>query len=350
MIDRNEKYYDAKDSKLDEFVFEHEDLILENPTIDLKPKFDLSSKLNFKSPLEYVNKSLISSKTEHDSIIKATKISQMLSNDIDLHSSAFDKAMDLNKLSKIVSKNINLISKISTYTSLMDRGYINSAADKAIKITKLSDKMESMNYTSILLNQADNYNYYADFSSKLSRKLDFTMPNIRLESSIKIKDSIIDTLETQPMEIDIDFNKLNSSLDKINIHFSKPSEVTGFILENTDNARPLTPEEAENIDSLAEVKNDNELLEIYDIGIKEYRNNYELLISYICLFITIVLSFSDEIVRGILFAKTADEFLNPAFKDLQKKTNKLLESKNTKQSQIDIKESKDIENERQINE
>lgn len=342
MIDRNEKYYDAKESNLDEFVIDHENLILENPTIDLKPKFDLNSKLNFKSPLEHVNKSLISSKTEHDSIIKATKISQMLSNDIDLYSSAFDKAMDLNKSSKLVLKNIKLISKISTYTSLMDREYINSATDKAIKITKLSDKMKSINNTSIILNQADNYNYYADFGSKLSRKLDFTLPNIGLESSIKIKNSIIETLETQPMDIDIDFNKLDSSLNKINVNFSKPSEVTSFILKNTNNARPLTPREARNIDSLSEVKDDNELLDINDIRIKEYRTNYELLISYFCLIITIILSFSDEIVRGILFAKTADEFLNPAFKDIQNKANKLLDSKGNKQSQLDLQESKDI--------
>ncbi|WP_311531769.1 hypothetical protein [uncultured Anaerococcus sp.] len=117
--------------------------------------------------------------------------------------------------------------------------------------------------------------------TKFIEKMDFNIPNIAMESSVKISNSFKELLKDYPVKIDIDIPNLEESLYQADISFSKPSEISSFLLENTDNAKPLTIEEAKTIDALIEVKDEHELFKVYEKSISEFKNNNELLFSYI---------------------------------------------------------------------
>lgn len=141
-----------------------------------------------------------------------------------------------------------------------------------------------------------------------------------MESSVRISKSIKEILKTYPVKIDIDISKLEESLDETNINISKPSEMANFILGNTENAKPLAAEETEIIDSQLAANDENEIVEAQ--GVKVFEKNAELLIPYMILIVTIIVSLSN-FFAGILFSKAFDEFFDPAFKHIHKKTNNL---------------------------
>lgn len=310
-MDKYKKYFDSEDKLLSEKIkIEPSKLYMKNYVPDIKV---------YTSPLEEVSKNLLISKIDTKTLSAIHNVSESYVKTLTPVTDYSKSAINFSSIKPDIGKAI----KVTTIPNKIGLSEFSKEISKPITMSEsYSNRIESIkNATSTSL-----------ISTKLIERTNFKMPNIGIESSVRISNSIRDLLKDYPVKIDIDIPSLEEYLDQTNINFSKPSEMTSFILDNTDNARSLTIEEAKTIDSITEAKDDNELIEAYDKGVKIFDGNVELLISYILLIVTIFVSFSNDFYAGTLFGKTIDEFLDPAFKDIHKKAKKLLDSKDSETS------------------
>lgn len=383
-MDKYKKYFDNEDELLPEKIkIEPSKLYMKNYIPDIKVH---------KSPLEEVSKNLLKPKIDTKSLNSIHNISQSyvktLTPVTDYYKSAINfssikpdigkaikvttipNKIDLSQFSKEISKPITMSESYSntiesiknaTSTSLISTKLVertnfkipNIGMESSVKISnslkdllktypvkvdtsefsnEISKPILSSESYSNMIESIENRTSTSLISTKLIERTNFKIPNIRMESSVRISNSIKDLLKTNRVKVNVDIQSLEKSLDKRDIFFSKPSEMTSFILDNTENARSLTIEEAKTIDSIEEAKDDNELIEAYDKSVKIFEGNVELLISYILLVVTIFASFSNNFYAGTLFGKTIDEFLDPAFKDIHKKAKKILDPKDNETS------------------
>lgn len=311
-------------------------------------KINLDTNIKIRPRIEDISRNLITTKIDLKQFNKSYDVHQLFLNDSDsvLHDVRKIKASDIKIRPSF--KNIDLSSNAKLSSSLINHENIKPYIEKSIKATLMSNETRISEYTKDLSNSLVTSKHRSMISdslkdvlsnvainTKISEKIDFKIQNISENSGIRISDSINELLRAKPIKLDIDIQKFETSLDHTNVNFSKPSEMTSFILDNTDNARSLTVEEAKTIDSIAEAKDDNELIKAYDKGVKIFGGNVELLISYIILIVTILASFSNNFYAGTLFGKTIDEFLDPAFKDIHKKAKKILDPKDNETSKND---------------
>lgn len=316
-MDKYKKYFDNEDKLLPEKIkIEPSKLYMKNYVHDIKA---------YTSPLEEVSKNLLISNIDTKTLKNFNNVSQ-----------SYVKA--LTPIANYYARAINFSS-------------IKPTVEKAIKVNMISNNTEISNFTkeiSKLLTMNESYTNMVEsiknitsnslIGAKFFDKMDFNMPNIGMESSVKISNSFKELLKDYPVKIDIDIPSLEESLDRTDIFFSKPSEMTNFILDNTENAEPLSVEEAETIDSLMEAKDENEIVEVYEKSIEKSGIDNKLLISYLFLFTIVILSSSDPKIRDILFETILGILLAPSITDIKKKTNKLLDPKDNETSKNDKNE------------
>lgn len=182
------------------------------------------------------------------------------------------------------------------YKSVINFSSIKPTIEKAIKVTMISNNIDFSNFTkeisksfivdenySNIVENIKNLTYSSLIGTKFIEKMDFNIPNIGMESSVRISNSLKELLRTYPVKIDINIPSLEESLDQTYVNFSKPSEMTIFILDNTENAESITVEEAEIIDSLIESKDENEIVEIHKKILERFEIDNIKLISYVLL-------------------------------------------------------------------
>lgn len=313
-MDKYKKYFDNEDESLPEKIkIEPSKLYTKNYVPDMKV---------YTSPLEEVSKNLLISNIDTKTLKNFNNVSQ-----------SYVKA--LTPIANYYARAINFSS-------------IKPTVEKAIKVNMISNNTEISNFTkeiSKLLTMNESYTNMVEsiknitsnslIGAKFFDKMDFNMPNIGMESSVKISNSFKEILKNYPVKIDIDMPSLEESLDQTNINFSKPSEMTNFILENTENAELLTVDEAKTMDSLIEAKDENEIVDIYEKSIEKSGIDNKLLISYLFLFTIVILSSSDPKIKELLLQVIFGILLTPAITDIQNKTNKLLEPRYDKTSKND---------------
>lgn len=255
----------------------------------------------------------------------------------------------LNNFNNVSHSYVKALTPLTDYyKSVINFSSIKPTIEKAIKINMLSTNTEISNFSkeiSKLFTMNESYTNMVEsiknstsnslIGTKLIKKMDFNIPNIGMESSVRISNSFKELLKDYPVKIDIDIPSLEESIDQTNINFSKPSEMTNFILDNTENAQPLTVEEAETIDSLMKAKDENEIVEIHERILERFEIDNITLISYVLLISFVILSPSNLEIRDILFQTILGILLAPSITDIQNKTNKLLDPKDNETSKND---------------
>lgn len=255
----------------------------------------------------------------------------------------------LNNFNNVSHSYVKALTPLTDYyKSVINFSSIKPTIEKAIKINMLSTNTEISNFSkeiSKLFTMNESYTNMVEsiknstsnslIGTKLIKKMDFNIPNIGMESSVRISNSFKELLKDYPVKIDIDIPSLEESIDQTNINFSKPSEMTNFILDNTENAQPLTVEEAETIDSLMKAKDENEIIEIHERILERFEIDNITLISYVLLISFVILSPSNLEIRDILFQTILGILLAPSITDIQNKTNKLLDPKDNETSKND---------------
>lgn len=313
-MDKYKKYFDNEDELLPEKIkIEPSKLYMKNYIPDIKVH---------KSPLEEVSKNLLKPKIDTKSLNSIHNISQSYVKTLTPVTDYYKSAINFSSIKPDIGKAI----KVTTIPNKIDLSQFSKEISKPITMSEsYSNTIESIkNATSTSL-----------ISTKLVERTKFKIPNIGMESSVKISNSLKDLLKTYPVKVDIDIQSLEKSLDKTDIFFSRPSEMTSFILDNTENAESLSVEEAETIDSLMEAKDENEIVEVYEKSIEKSGIDNKLLISYLFLFTVVILSSSDPKIRELLIEAIFGILLTPSITDIQNKTNKLLEPRDDGNSKND---------------
>lgn len=316
-MDKYKKYFDNEDKLLPEKIkIEPSKLYMKNYVHDIKA---------YTSTLEEVSKNLLISKIDTKTLSAIHNVSESYVKTLTPLTDYYKSAINFSSIKPDIGKAI----KVTTIPNKIDLSQFSKEISKPILMSEsYSNMIESIkNITSSSL-----------IGTKLVERTNFKMPNIGMESSVKISNSFKELLKDYPVKIDIDMPSLEESLDRTDIFFSKPSEMTNFILDNTENAQPLTVEEAETIDSLMEAKDENEIVEVYEKSIEKSGIDNNLLISYLFLFTIVILSSSDPKIRDILFETILGILLAPSITDIKKKTNKLLDPKDNKNSKNDKNE------------
>lgn len=313
-MDKYKKYFDNEDeSLLEKINVAPSKLYMKNYVPDIKA---------YTSPLEEVSKNLLKSKIDTKSLSAIHNVSKSYVKTLTPVTDYYKSAMNFSSIKPDIGKAI----KVTMIQNNIDLSGLSKEISKPILMSEsYSNMIESIkNVTSTSL-----------IGTKFIEKMDFNIPNIGMESSLRISNSFKELLEDYPVKIDIDIPSLEESLDQTNINFSKPSEMTNFILQNTENAEPLTVEEAETIDFLIEAKDENEIVEVYEKSIEKSGIDNKLLISYLFLFTIVILSSSDPKIREFLFETISTVLLAPSIMDIKKKTNKLLEPRDDEASKND---------------
>lgn len=285
----------------------------------------LSNVKVYKSPLEEVSNNLLISNIDTKAIKNFNNVSQSYVKALTPITNYYARAINLSSIKPTIEKAIK-VNTISTNTEVFN-------------FTKEISKLLTMNesYTN-MVESIKNVTTNSLIGVKFFDKMDFNIPNIGMESSLKISNSFKELLKDYPVKIDIDLPSLEESLDKTNINFSKPSEMTNFILDNTEDAQPLTVEEAETIDSLLDAKDENEIVEVYEKILERFEIDNITLISYVLLFSFVIMSYSNPIIREFLFETISTVLLAPSIMDIKKKTNKLLDPEDNEASKNDKNE------------
>lgn len=234
------------------------------------------------------------------------------------------------------------------YKSVINFSSIKPTIEKAIKVTMISNNIDFSNFTkeisksfivdenySNIVENIKNLTYSSLIGTKFIEKMDFNIPNIGMESSVRISNSLKELLRTYPVKIDINIPSLEESLDQTYVNFSKPSEMTIFILDNTENAESITVEEAEIIDSLIESKDENEIVEIHKKILERFEIDNIKLISYVLLISFVILSYSNPKIREFLLETISEILLAPSIMDMCNRTKKILKPKDNETSKND---------------
>lgn len=313
-MDKYKKYFDNEDELLPEKIkIEPSKLYMKNYVPDIK---------TYTSTLEEVSKNLLISKIDTKTLSAIHNVSESYVKTLTPVTDYYKSAINFSSIKPDIGKAI----KVTMIPNSIDPSKITEELSKPILMSEsYSNMIESIkNVTSSSL-----------IGTKFIEKMDFNIPNIGMESSIKISNSFKELLKDYPVKIDIDMPSLEESLDRTDIFFSKPSEMTNFILDNTENAQPLTVEEAKTMDSLIEAKDENEIVEVYEKSIEKSGIDNKLLISYLFLFTIVILSSSDPKIKELLLEVIFGILLTPAITDIQNKTNKLLEPRDDEASKND---------------